>query len=171
MKTTRLVSALAAAIAIAACGDGRQNVNPGLPGGMTGPTSVGTINQGRGHLIVMGIKPDHKCPKHFVECVTVSQGQPATLYICYSTAGSCAPSLPEYTWTSLFLKWPHGQPVSYFSGSFNPNPGDPTYDTISEIAGVKPTHGKYKYYQRVCPTLGGGCEPSDYAWGIGIAVK
>jgi hypothetical protein len=110
-----------------------------------------------------------KCPSGYVYCVTLSAGQPAQLYFCYSTVSYCGPSQYPYTWTSGFIVRKGDKLTSDFTASFSPNPGNPTYDTVGEAVSVKSTHGKYKYAQVVCP--GGSGFPCQATFLVGIAVR
>lgn len=122
------------------------------------------------HLIPLeGIKPDAKCPTGYVYCVTLSAGQTVQLYFCYSTGSYCGPSQYPYEWTSGFIVRKSKKTTADFTGSFSPNPGDPTYDTVGEAISVKSTHGKYKYAQVVC--VGGPGFPCQGVFLVGIAAK
>jgi hypothetical protein len=98
--------------------------------------------------------------------VTLSAKKSVTLYFCYSPGSYCGPSQYQYTWVGDFYAVKGSNTVTYFNGVFNPNPGDPTYDTISEAQTVKSSHGKYKYEQLLCayPTC-------DVLYHVGIATK
>jgi hypothetical protein len=173
MKTKRLLFVLLCGLVLAACTAWQQGVTPGVtdatptPGDQATMQTVGTTGHPAGHLIVRGVRPDTKCPRAFSQCVTISLKQPAQIYFCYSTGSYCGPSLPQYGWYWTFTNR-QGQEVYFLDGSFNPNPGNPTYDTIGAAYGVRSTHGKYKYMQIVCPFLASSCLAYFY---IGIAVK
>lgn len=158
----RLVLASAVLI-LASCSGSNEGPAPPVSAG------VSAFSHSVGHLIMLGgIKPDAKCPRGYVYCVTVSAGQPVQLYFCYSPGSYCGPSQYQYAWQSLFEIRKSGSIISYFSGAFSPNPGDPTYDTISEIEHLNSTHGKYKYAQKICPVVGSLCSVHFY---VGIAIK
>jgi hypothetical protein len=173
--TSLAIAALIAAPLLTACG-GRQGVTPGGTGplpplGATGASQMpAPAGHTAGHLIpLVGIPPGKNCPSRFIYCVTVSPNQSAQLYFCYSTGSYCGgPSQTQYLWASWFYPTKGGQEVSFFNGSFNPNPGDPTYDTISEASKVGSTHGKYKYMQIICAYAELSCQVYFY---VGIAVK
>jgi hypothetical protein len=172
MGIKRLLCVLLSCLVLAACTAWQQGVTPGVteasptPGDMATMQAVGATGH-TGHLIPLGVRPDAKCPHQFLECVTISPQQSAQLYFCYSPGSYCGgPSQYQYTWTGFFTDR-QGYIVPYFKGSFNPNPCDPTYDTISEAQRVKPTHG-YQYEQWICPWQSEICQGYFY---VGIAVK
>ena len=155
------VLALAAIVVLAGCG-GQTGTLPSSPASQTATAQT----RPAGHLIVMGAARNAKCKKPFFTCVTVSAESSAQVYFCYSTGSYCGPSQPQYNWSNTFITWPQEEPTYLFNGSFNPNPGDPTYDTISEAEGIKPTHGKVKYAQVVCPYTSGNCIGGPFYVGI-----
>lgn len=170
MRIKRLLCVLLSSLAFAGCTAWQQGLTPGVlaspsPDPVEGLQTVGTRGRAA-HLIVRGAQPDAKCPHQFLECVTISPQQSAQLYFCYSPGSYCGPSQYQYTWSGFFSDR-QGYVVPYFKGVFNPNPGDPTYDTISETQRVKPTHG-YEYEQWICPWQSEICQGYSR---IGIAVK
>jgi hypothetical protein len=174
MEIKRFLCVLAATFTLAACGGSQQGVAPEVTGALptgaaTGASrTAGAAGTTARHLIVMGARPDKKCPRAFSACVTISSYKSAQLYLCYSTGSYCgSPSQPQYYWDWTFTNR-RGQEVYFLNASFNPNPGNPTYDTISEAYSMRSTHGKYKYVQIVCPYLGSSC--AAYIL-IGIAIK
>lgn len=161
--------AAGAALCLVACGGNPQGPMPAAaPAHVT--SAVVHASRTPGHLILLGgIKPDAKCPTGYVYCVTVSRSNSATVYFCFSTGSYCGPSQPQYGWESDFVTRKNHHVITDFQGSFNPNPGDPTYDTISEIHAVKSTHGKYKYFQNICVYYSSStCDSYFY---VGIAVQ
>ena len=178
-----LFGVFAAALIVAGCGGGEPTTTSGLPAtaplsGIPGSPgshvgqSIGINGQSAGIKLVGNVKPDKSCPTGFIYCVTISKKKSATLYYCYSTASYCGPSQYQYTWADAFYFYPDGYPVTYFSGFFNPNPGDPTYDRISLNVPLKSTHGKIRYQQEVCPLnpIETGCMFGSVTY-VGIRIK
>jgi len=161
--------AAGAALCLAACGGNLQGPTP-VAAPAQGTSAVAHASRAPGHLILLGgAKPDTKCPVGYVYCVTVSRTSPATVYFCFSTGTYCSPSEPQYSWLSDFVTRKKHHIVDNFRGVFSPNPGDPTYDTISEAGAVKSTHGKYKYFQNICVYYSStNCIAYFY---VGIAVQ
>jgi|SRR5579871_1093426 len=162
--------AAVAALVLAGCGSGQQAVTPVNTGAAQQFVASGGHS---GHLVLMGATERLKtCPSKYVYCVKLAAFKPAQLYFCYSTVSYCGPSQFQYYWYDVFYTANGRTIVGYFDGGFNPNPGDPTYDTISLVEHVKSTHGKIKYYQAICENTGSlpGCN-GNYEWYVGIAVK
>ncbi|MBV9332864.1 MAG: hypothetical protein JO146_02570 [Candidatus Eremiobacteraeota bacterium] len=167
MKIRTLIYALGASLLLAACGSTAQGANPTVAA-LSHATSKSSHQSG--HIILVGsnVQPDKKCPAGYVYCATLSAGQSVQLYFCYSPGSYCGPSQYQYTWAWDFALRKSGHLVSYFNGSFSPNPGDPSYDTISEAQGLPSTHGKYKYEQEICAYQGSVCQAFSE---VGIAIK
>ena len=160
------LSMVIGALIIAGCSAKQQGQIPAPAGAQ----ETNAASRSAGHLILRAgsVKPDAQCPSGYVYCVTLAEGKPATLYFCYSTASYCGPSQYQYSWQSLFIVRKSGSINDYFSGAFSPNPGDPTYDTISEVKKLRSTQGRYKYAQKVCPVVGSLCSVHFF---VGIAIE
>jgi hypothetical protein len=137
-------SVLAASIGLSACSSGGSQ---SIPGGsqQTAPMA----KSGGPHIIAVGAKPDASCPSQFITCVTIKKGSPATVEICVQyTTGYC-PYPGVWTWTGQVVKVSTGAPFGKIKQSASPNPGNPTYITITEKKRVKKSHGKYKYEDNI----------------------
>lgn len=172
MKAKRLLCVLLSSLAFAGCTAWQQGLTPGVigspsPDPIEGLRTVGAMGHAAAHMILMGARPKN-CPGKFIYCVTVSEDTKTQLYFCYSPGSYCGgPSQYQYTWSGSFTDR-RGNHVKYFATFFNPNPGDPTYDTIMEARRVKPTNGVYKYVEWVCAWQGETCQSKVY---VGIAVQ
>jgi hypothetical protein len=127
----------------------------------TARAALGSLN--------FGVQPDTKCPKSDLACVTVSPPSGADIGLCVENAQivtSCSGSPPSYTWSSAFYTRA-GKVFHKLNGAFDPNPGDPTLDTITEATQLKSSLGKYKYYQVVKACASSGCLSAD----IGVATE
>lgn len=176
-----LFSILAAALVVTGCGGAQQTAPSGLsaapqpnaipwPPGSDERQSIGMNGRAAGVRLMGHVKPDKGCPSLFIYCVTISRKNSATVYYCYSPGSYCGPSQYQYTWADAFYTFPGGSGVTYFSGFFDPNPGNPTYDRISLNVPLKSTHGKIKYTQEVCPESLSGCISGAQSY-VGIRVK
>lgn len=162
MKTSRFLIPILVSVAVAGCVAGGGTV--GLPNGSQGAaTSTHTL----GHFIVMGATRNGSCASKYVACVTVSRHVSSpSVYFCYSPGSYCGPSQPQYLWASGFFISKSQRGFYKFGASLNPNPGNPTYDTIYETKNVKSSHGKVKYEQAICPTGTSGCIAGPFWVGI-----
>jgi hypothetical protein len=133
-------SVLAASIGLSACSSGGSQA---VPGGsqQTAPMA----KSGGPHIAVVGGQPDASCPSKFITCVTITKSSPAQVSICVQyTTGYC-PYPGVWTWSSQVQHTKTGYPFGKIKSSISPNPGNPTYITISEKRRVRGSHGKYKY--------------------------
>ncbi len=116
-----------------------------------------------------GVQPDAKCPKGYLACVSVSPPSGADVGLCVENGRivtSCSGSPPSYAWSSAFYRR-NGNVFHKLDGAFDPKQGDPTLDTIEEATSLKPSLGKYKYYQVVKACASSGCLSAD----IGVAAE
>jgi hypothetical protein len=126
----------------------------------------------RPHLTVIGAqKFTASCDLSlYLTCVTVSKKTPATLEICYNESGSGCSSgyFPSLTWYEGVYSVKANKLYKKIVGSFYPNPGNPSEDTITAKKKVKNSHGVVKYYQYI-----EGClNSTDCLTGsIGIATQ
>jgi hypothetical protein len=161
----RLPLTVAATVILAACNGAQQSTSPTISTAL--PVAAKAAGRSTGHLMLVGgLRPDKGCPKEYIYCVTLSAGKSVQLYFCYSPGSYCGPSQYQYTWVGDFYTANGNNSVTYFNGVFSPNPGDPTYDTISEVQTVKSSHGRIKYEQLLCayPTC-------DGLYHVGIRTK
>jgi hypothetical protein len=173
MRPRVFLGAVAALVALVACGAPEQNAGPNVAGTTSIASFVLPMTAVRRHpvgrlILMAGTHPDKGCPSGFVYCVTLSNGQPAQLYFCYSPGSYCGPSQYQYFWIGGFFVRKTLKHSNDFNEQFTPNPGDPTYDTIGEAVSLKSTHGVYKYAQTLCPEQAGKCPSVFY---VGIAIK
>ncbi len=122
-----------------------------------------------GYSLKLGVQPDAKCPKSYLACVTVSQPSGADVGLCVvngQIVTSCSGSPPSYTWSSVFYTRV-GKVFHKLDGAFDPNPGDPALDTITETTALKSSLGKYKYHQVVQACASSGSLSAD----IGVATE
>jgi hypothetical protein len=137
-------SVLAASIGLSACSSGGSQ---SVPGGsqQTSPMA----KTGGPHLVVLGGKSAAGCPSTYITCVTISKASPAQVSICVQyTTGYC-PYPGVWTWASQVVVVKSGKPYKKIIEKISPNPGNPTYITISEKKKVKKSKGKYKYADNV----------------------
>jgi hypothetical protein len=116
-----------------------------------------------------GVQPDKKCPMSYLACVAVSPPSGADVGLCVENGQivtSCSGSPPSYTWSSAFYTR-RGKAFHKLYGAFDPNPGDPTLDTITENSSLKSSLGRYKYYQVVKACASSGCLSAE----IGVATE
>ena len=141
MRFSLLMTAgvLAASIGLSACSGGGSAV----PSGSQSVSSM--AKSGGPHLTVVGnVKNTGTCPSGFILCVTISKASPATVELCISyTTGTC-PYPGVWAWATQGQKV-NGAPYKKLASSASPNPGNPTYISISEKKKIKKSHGKYKY--------------------------
>lgn len=162
MRTPCFLIAILASLTLGGC------VAGGTLGMPNGSQDVATSTRSVGHFIVMQATRQANCPSQYVTCVTVSRHVSSpSVYFCYSPGSYCGPSQPQYGWSGFFYVSKTGNPTDKFGSSFNPDPGNPTYDTIYERKKVRSSHGKVKYQQAVCPLdSGSGCVAGPFLVGI-----
>jgi hypothetical protein len=99
---------------------------------------------------------DAKCPGRDIACLAVSYGYAATYYFCFIPSGSyCIGG--QFSWSST-IRNKAGKVFKGLSGTFYPNPGDPSTDYINETRPLASSHGKVKYEQTIYACLSSGCE-------------
>jgi hypothetical protein len=103
-----------------------------------------------------GVIENGKCPGRDIACLTVSYGYPAQYYFCFIPSGSLCNG-GQFTWSST-IRTKKGKVFKGLSGTFYPNPGDPSTDTISETKPLASSHGNVKYQQTIFACLSSGCE-------------
>jgi hypothetical protein len=103
-----------------------------------------------------GVINNGKCPGKDIARLTVSYGYPAQYYFCFIPSGSQCNG-GQFTWSSS-IQGKKGKVFAGLSGSFSPNPGDPSTDTISETRPLASSHGKVKYQQTIYACVSSGCE-------------
>jgi hypothetical protein len=124
------------------------------------------------HLTVVGARQSSaSCDTSvYLTCVTVAKGSPAELEICYNSEGSgcTSGSFPSLTWYEAIYSVKKGKLYKKIVGSFDPNPGNPSEDTITAKKKLKNSHGKVTYYQSIEGCLStSNCISGD----IGIATQ
>ncbi len=124
------------------------------------------------HLTVVGAHQfTASCGTAYLTCVTVKKGSPASLEICYNASGGSgctSGSFPSLTWSEAIVSVKTGKVYKKIVGSFYPNPGNPSEDTITAKKKVKNSHGKVTYFQEIQGCL----YTSDCLSGeIGIATQ
>ncbi len=121
------------------------------------------------HLTIVGAKKfTGSCDYSlYIYCVTVSKKSPANIEFCVSCTSGYFPPL---TWYEAIYSVKTGEVYKKIVGSFYPNPGNPSEDTIKAKKKVKNSHGVVKYFQYVeaCfPSSSGSCLIGD----VGIATQ
>ena len=109
------------------------------------------------------------CPGFDLACVTVSQPSGANVGLCVvngQIVTSCSGQLPSYTWSGTFYT-NRGKLFTKLYGAFDSNPANPTEDTIVETKPLKPSNGRYRYYQLVTACSGTHCAQAK----IGVATE
>lgn len=150
---------LAASLVACSSGSGSSTVP-------TGSQAVAPMSHGTPQIMVIGAKRDAKCPAKDFTCITIDGASGGGIGICITSTGSCGGTLSSYSWSAYITKGK--KTIKSLSSSFDPNPGNPTEDTISVTKkALKSTGGKYKFTQVItgCPTSG-SCISGD----LGIAV-
>ncbi len=99
---------------------------------------------------------DAACPGKDIACLTVSYHQPASYYFCFIPSGSQCNG-GQFTWTNSFHT-KDGRVFKGLSGTFDPNPGDPSTDNISETKPLASSNGAVKYQQTIWACVPSGCE-------------
>jgi hypothetical protein len=154
-------SVVAASIGLSACSSGGSQA---VPGGSQQTASM--AKSGGPHIAVVGGQPQASCPSQYFECVTISKKSPAQVFVCVTSSGSCDPN-GVWMWSSQVQVAKSGEPYKKITETISPNPGNPTYITISEKKKVKNSHGHYKYQDAI-----EGCNSSSQciSGDIGIAT-
>jgi hypothetical protein len=158
--------AIAAGLLLSACSSSSGGSQP-LP---SNPQAIATKAHSAHLTVVGGRQFTASCDTSlYLTCVTIAKGSPATIEICYNSEGSgCSSgSFPTLTWYEAIYSV-KDKPYKKIVGSFYPNPGNPTDDTIAAKKKVKNSHGVVKYFQYI-----EGClSTSDCLTGeIGIATQ
>ncbi|HTA55180.1 MAG TPA: hypothetical protein VK755_10620 [Candidatus Acidoferrales bacterium] len=162
-------TAIAASLMLSACSNSSGG-SQALPSNSQAVAPMG--HSAHPHLVVIGAqKFTASCDTSvYLTCVTVSKKSPATLEICYNESGSGCSSgyFPPLTWYEAVYSVKANKIYKKIVGSFYPNPGNPSVDTITALKKVKNSHGVVKYYQYI-----EGClYTSDCLTGeIGIATQ
>jgi hypothetical protein len=167
MRVTNLcaTSAIAASLVLCACSS--SGGSQALPGS---PQAVTTMSHSA-HLTVAGVGPfTGSCGSGYITCVTVGKGSPVTFVLCYDVGGSgcTSGSFPSLIWSEGIYSVHNNKLFRKIIGSFYPNPGNPSADTIKAKIKVRNSHGVVTYYQYV-----EGCiSSSDCINGeVGIATQ
>jgi len=160
-------SAIAASLVLSACSSGSGG-SQALP---SNSQAVAPMAHSA-HLMVVGARPSTaSCGTAYLTCVTVKKGTPAALEICYNASGGSgctSGSFPSLTWSEAIVSVKTGKVYKKIVGSFYPNPGNPSEDTITAKRKVKNSHGKVTYFQAIEGCLSSG---SCLTGEIGIATK
>ncbi len=161
-------SAIAAGLLLSACSSSSGG-SQAIPSSSQAVAPMG--HSAHLHLTVVGAKKfTASCNSAYLTCVTVSKKTPAVLEICYNESGSGCSSgyFPPLTWYEGIYSVKTNKLYKKIVGSFYPNPGNPSDDTITAVKKVKNSHGVVKYYQYI-----EGClYTSDCLTGeIGIATQ
>lgn len=162
MHRSLLVAAIVASLGLAACSGG---TSPAIPGSLI----TAQAGERASMQIVNGELPPASCPSQYIGCVTVAKGHPAKYQICITTTGNCTSgSFPKQKWSNKIVTL-KGKAYKGITGSFKPNPGNPTEVTVTAKVTLKNSKGKVVYVQdlKACPTGGGKCSTGA----VGIATK
>jgi hypothetical protein len=119
-------------------------------------TTAASAPAGHSHFQPLGDVIKNACPGKDIACLTVSYQKPASYYFCFIPSGSQCNG-GQFTWTSTFHT-KSGKVFKGLSGAFDPNPGDPSTDNISETKPLAPSNGQVKYQQTIWACLPSGCE-------------
>jgi hypothetical protein len=156
--------AIAASLLLSACSSGSGS-SQALPSSSQAVAPMAHSAQPMGHsahLIVVGAKHfTASCDTSiYITCVTVAKGSPAVLEFCVNFSGSGCSSgyFPSIAWYKKII------------GSFYPNPGNPSDDTITAKKKVRNSHGKVTYYQYIEGCYGSG-SGSCVTGLVGIATQ
>ncbi len=143
-------SAIAASLLLSACSSssgGSQALPSGSQAARVAPMSHSA------HLTVVGARKftAYCDPSLYITCVTVSKKTPAALELCYNESGSGCSSgyFPSLTWYEAIYTVKANKIYKKIVGSFYPNPGNPSEDTITAKKKVKNSKGVVKYYQYI----------------------
>jgi hypothetical protein len=168
VTVSRYLTALAI-VALAAC----SNQTSGGPG--FAPTTAASANSATSASVpgprslfqpLGGATENGSCPGKDIACLTVAYGYPAQYYFCFIPSGSqCTGG--QFTWSST-IQTKAGKLFKGLSGTFYPNPGDPSTDTINETKQLASSHGAVKYQQTIYACLPSGCEGPYH---IGIIIQ
>jgi hypothetical protein len=127
-----------------------------------------------GHLTVVNARPlapscDYSV---YIACVTVAEGSPATVQLCYTPSGSGCTSGPSVKWYDLEgIRSMRDKRFHGLGWKFDPNPAHQTVDTITALRRLKNTHGVVMYSQGVVACIN-GCPYQPYGpVYIGIATR
>lgn len=146
---TIVVATIVASLGLAACSGGSQPV----PGGVQGAAPMG---RSAAQFVGVGVQPLATCPSKYILCVTVSKSKPGKYEICISSTGSCSSgTFPKEKWSNTITTL-SGKKFTGITGSFSPNPGNPTEVTLKAKVTLKNSHGKVDYIQKIkaCHTAG-----------------
>ena len=143
-------TAIAASLVLSAC----SNSSGGSQAIPSSPQAVAPMGHSAHlHLTVVGAqKFTASCDTSvYLTCVTVSKKTPAALEICYNESGSGCSSgyFPSLTWYEAIYTVKANKIYKKIVGSFYPNPGNPSEDTITAKKKVKNSKGVVKYYQYI----------------------
>jgi len=140
-------SAIAASLVLSACSSSGGS-SQALPSSSQAVAPMG--HSGRPHFTVVGGRQfTASCNATlYVACVTVKKGSPGALEICVNEAGSgcTSGSFPSLEWYEAVYTVKGGA-TKKIVGSFYPNPGNPSEDTITAKKKVKNSHGNISYVQ------------------------
>ncbi len=163
MHRSLLIAAVVASLGLAACSGG---TSPSIPGSAPLAAQRG---ERASMQIVNGELPPAACPSQYIGCITVAKGHPAKYQICITTTGNCTSgSFPSEKWSNKIVTL-KGKAYKGITGSFKPNPGNPTEVTVTAKVALKNSKGKVVYAQdlKACPTGSGSCTTGA----VGIATK
>ncbi|MGA2760702.1 MAG: hypothetical protein ABSF08_10335 [Candidatus Cybelea sp.] len=143
-------SAIAASLLLSACSNSSGG-SQALPSSSQAVAPM--AHSGHPHLTVIGGRKNTAYCDYslYLTCVTVAKGSPAALEICYNESGSGCSSgyFPSLTWYEGIYSVKKNKLYKKIVGSFYPNPGNPSEDTITAKKKVKNSHGVVTYYQYV----------------------
>jgi hypothetical protein len=86
----------------------------------------------------------NNCPASYFGCVVVAYNAAASIKVCFYRDGDCRRSGKPLEWSAVILGF-NGNPD--LRVSFQPNPGDPSVDRISESRPLKSSHGKVEFLE------------------------
>ena len=168
MRFTLLLasSALAASLVLSACST--SGGSQAIPGG----TQTTMARHGGPQIELLGAKRNTSCPSEYIACVEISPTSPAEQEWCivYSGTSDCSDLYPgtwTWDWPTYKVKKKGFKGSKKIQASSSPNPGNPTFLTISTKK-AKSTKGKIKYaVELIACNSAGSCLSGYY---IGVSV-
>jgi len=121
---------------------------------------------------LLGAKRNTSCPSEYIACVEISPTSPAEQEWCivYSGTSDCSDLYPgtwTWDWPTYKVKKKGFKGSKKIQASSSPNPGNPTFLTISTKK-AKSTKGKIKYaVELIACNSAGSCLSGYY---IGVSV-
>ncbi|MGC1381426.1 MAG: hypothetical protein WA814_10450 [Candidatus Baltobacteraceae bacterium] len=151
MRLTLLCAstALAAGLLLSACSSGGSS--QAIPGGSQ---SVGApMGQHAPHIVA--VNPGQQtsgCPSSkYLLCIDINKASGGSFGLCISTSGNCSSGLVgEWTWATKVTTLKGKSAKKKIHNSWDPNPGNPSTNSFTEVKKVKPSkNGSVKYVANV----------------------